>query len=63
VETLVHYPKAVHEHPAYRDIRRSGSLAVSEHLAESVVSLPLYAELEDDEAATVADALGRAITW
>jgi dTDP-4-amino-4,6-dideoxygalactose transaminase len=63
VETLVHYPKAVHEHPAYRDIRRSGSLAVSEQLAESVVSLPLYAELEGDEAANVADALGRAITW
>ena len=63
VETLVHYPRAVHEHPAYRDIRRSGSLAVSEQLAESVVSLPLYAELEGDEAANVADALGRAITW
>jgi len=63
VETLVHYPRAVHEHPAYRDIQRSGSLAVSEQLAESVVSLPLYAELEGDEAANVADALGRAITW
>ena len=63
VETLVHYPKAVHEHPAYREVRRSGSLAVSEQLAASVVSLPLYAELEDDEVAAVVDAVGRAMTW
>lgn len=62
VQTLVHYPKAVHEHPAYRDIGRSGSLAVSEGLAASVVSLPLYPELEDDEVEVVADAVGRAIT-
>jgi dTDP-4-amino-4,6-dideoxygalactose transaminase len=57
VETLVHYPHAVHEHVAYRDIRRAGSLGVSERLAASVVSLPLYPELEDDEVAVVADAV------
>jgi dTDP-4-amino-4,6-dideoxygalactose transaminase len=62
VETLVHYPRAVHENPAYRGISRFGSLAVSERLASSVVSLPLYAELEDDEVAAVADAVGRAMT-
>ena len=57
VETLVHYPKAVQEHPAYREIGRKGSLAVSEQLAASVVSLPLYPELTDDEVASVADAV------
>ena len=61
VETLVHYPRAVHEHPAYREIGRSGSLAVSERLAASVVSLPLYPELTDDEVTAVVDALTRAI--
>jgi dTDP-4-amino-4,6-dideoxygalactose transaminase len=54
VETLVHYPRAVHEHPAYRDIARSGSLAVSERLAGSVVSLPLFPELTDEEIEMVA---------
>jgi dTDP-4-amino-4,6-dideoxygalactose transaminase len=57
VETLVHYPKAVHEHPAYRDIRREGSLAVSERLAASVVSLPLYPQLSDDEVTLVVGAV------
>ena len=59
VDTLVHYPRAVHEHPAYRDIRRSGSLAVSEQLAASVVSLPLFAELTEGEIATVVRAIVR----
>ena len=53
VETLVHYPRAVHEHPAYRDIGRSGSLGASEQLAASVVSLPLFPELSDEEVETV----------
>lgn len=57
VETLVHYPKAVHEHLAYRDIARSGSLAVSEGLSASVVSLPLYPELQDDEVTAVTGAV------
>ena len=56
VETLVHYPRAVHEHPAYRDIARSGSLAASERLAGSVVSLPLFPELTDAEVESVASA-------
>jgi dTDP-4-amino-4,6-dideoxygalactose transaminase len=56
VETLVHYPRAIHEHPAYRDVVRSGELSVSERLAASVVSLPLYAELTDEEVDLVADA-------
>lgn len=59
VETLVHYPKAVHEHPAYRDIMRSDPLAVSEQLAASVVSLPLYPELTEEEVEHVVDAVVR----
>jgi dTDP-4-amino-4,6-dideoxygalactose transaminase len=59
VETLVHYPRAVHEHPAYGDIRRSGSLAVSEQLAAGVVSLPLFPELTEDEVERVVGAVVR----
>jgi dTDP-4-amino-4,6-dideoxygalactose transaminase len=49
VETLVHYPRAIHQHPAYAALARAGSLPVSERLAAEVVSLPLYPELEDAE--------------
>jgi dTDP-4-amino-4,6-dideoxygalactose transaminase len=59
IDTLVHYPKAVHENPAYREIRRSGSLAVSEELASSVVSLPLFPELTDEEVRAVVESVAR----
>jgi dTDP-4-amino-4,6-dideoxygalactose transaminase len=58
VQTLVHYPRAVHQHEPYADIARVGDLGVSEWLAASVVSLPLYPELSDDEVAVVVGALG-----
>jgi len=57
VETLVHYPKAIHEHPAYSNVARAGDLAASARLAASVVSLPLFPELTDDEVEHVAAAL------
>ena len=55
VETLVHYPSAVHAHPAYAELGRGHDLRVSERLAEEVVSLPLYPQLTDAEADAVVD--------
>ena len=52
IETLVHYPRAVHSHQAYRNLSRPG-LDVSERLAREVLSLPLYPDLRDDEAEAV----------
>jgi dTDP-3-amino-3,4,6-trideoxy-alpha-D-glucose transaminase len=50
VETRVHYPYAIHQHPAFASvIRQAGSLRCSEQLARTVVSLPLYPELSDRE--------------
>ena len=60
VGTLVHYPRAVHEHGAYRELARPGHLARSERLAREVLSLPLYPELRDDEALAVVDAVREA---
>ena len=60
VETLVHYPRAVHEHPAYRELARPGRLGRSERLAREVLSLPLYPELSDDEATAVIAAVKEA---
>jgi dTDP-4-amino-4,6-dideoxygalactose transaminase len=55
VGTLVHYPRAVHQHPAYADVARSPTgLETAERLAAEVVSLPLFPELTDAEADEVA---------
>jgi dTDP-4-amino-4,6-dideoxygalactose transaminase len=57
VQTLVHYPKAIHQHPAYERLAARGSLPVSERLAAEVLSLPLYPELADAEADEVMSAV------
>ncbi len=57
VETLVHYPLAVHHHPAWRELGRPGALDESERAAAEVVSLPLYPQLTDEEADAVISAL------
>jgi dTDP-3-amino-3,4,6-trideoxy-alpha-D-glucose transaminase len=58
IGTLVHYPRAVHEHPAYRALGHS-ALRRSERLAAEALSLPLYPELTDDEAERVAGVLAK----
>ena len=57
VDTLVHYPHAVHKLHAYNELA-SGPvpLTTSERLAAEVVSLPLYPELSDAEVEYVASA-------
>jgi dTDP-4-amino-4,6-dideoxygalactose transaminase len=49
VGTVVHYPIPVHLQPAYASLARPGSLPVAEELAATIVSLPLYPELTDEE--------------
>ncbi len=56
IETLVHYPRPIHGHPAYERLGHAG-LRESERHAAECVSLPLYPELRDDEADAVAAAL------
>jgi dTDP-4-amino-4,6-dideoxygalactose transaminase len=57
VETLVHYPRPVHRHPAYVHLARPGRLETSERLCDEVLSLPLYPQLSDAEAGRVAEAV------
>ena len=57
IETAVHYPRAIHQQPAYRELGQGRDLRTSERLANEVVSLPIYPELTDDEVATVSAAL------
>jgi dTDP-3-amino-3,4,6-trideoxy-alpha-D-glucose transaminase len=60
VQTLVHYPRALHQHPAYAALAHSG-LARSEELAREVLSLPLYPQLEDAELDRVCAAIGEVL--
>jgi len=58
VQTLVHYPRPVHGHAPYARLADGrASLAVSEALAERIVSLPIYPELTDAEVDHVAAVL------
>jgi dTDP-4-amino-4,6-dideoxygalactose transaminase len=55
VQTLVHYPIPAHRQAAYQHLGyHAGALPVTERLAGEVLSLPLYPQLRDDEAQTVA---------
>ncbi len=53
----IHYEYGVHEQPAYRDRLRKGPMAVTERLARTVLSLPLYPELLDADQLRVSDAV------
>jgi dTDP-4-amino-4,6-dideoxygalactose transaminase len=61
IGTLVHYPMPVHQQPAYRGrLRIPGSLARSEEAAATVLSLPMYPELEPAQVRRVAEAVREA---
>jgi dTDP-4-amino-4,6-dideoxygalactose transaminase len=59
IETLIHYPVPVHRQDGYakRCLVGHGGLPVTERLAAEIVSLPLYPELRDEEAAAVVAAV------
>lgn len=60
VETFVHYPVPVHRQEAYVGLGYlPGSLPVSECLAASVLSLPMYPQLGDDEVDRVIEVVRR----
>jgi len=58
VGTGVHYPVPLHRQPACRYLGMAeGTLPVTEQIARSVLSLPMYPELTADQLETVADAV------
>ncbi len=61
VETGIHYPIPVHLQEAFSSLgHRRGDFPVSERLADSFLSLPIYPELTDDQLAEVVARLGAA---
>jgi len=59
IGTGVFYRLALHQHPAFKDYD-GRSLPVSERLAHEVLSLPLHADLTDEEVERVIDAVRQA---
>lgn len=62
IGTLIHYPIPVHRQEAYLDLGyESGSLPVTEHIVQEIVSLPLYISLSVNQVDAVAQALNRSL--
>ncbi len=54
----IHYPTPMHLQPAYRELRyQAGDFPVAERHATSLLSLPMFAELELDEVEAVAECI------
>lgn len=58
IACMVHYPVPLHAQPALQTVpHRKGDLGVTDHIAQRIVSLPMYPELSDAQIARVADTL------
>jgi dTDP-4-amino-4,6-dideoxygalactose transaminase len=62
IATGVHYPIPIHRQPALADtVAAQASLPVTEFLAPRILSLPIYAELDDGQIGEVVAALREAV--
>jgi len=59
IETGIHYPVPLHLTPAYQALGHpdKGSLPVAEHLANEILSLPMYPDLKTDDIEKVASSI------
>lgn len=57
IPTAVHYPIPLNLQPAYRDICRGGPTPVAEQAAQSVLSLPMSADLSESQQDAVVSAV------
>jgi dTDP-4-amino-4,6-dideoxygalactose transaminase len=58
ISTGIHYPIPIHLQPAYAEMRlQRGDFPVSELAAEQMLSLPMYAELTDEQIDYVVEAI------
>jgi dTDP-4-amino-4,6-dideoxygalactose transaminase len=62
IGTIIHYPTPIHLQPAcIKHGYRSAPLPVTEKLAKSILSLPMYPELTEQQCQLVVDAVKRTI--
>ena len=62
IETAVPYPRAVHQHPAYQAMTPPGELAATERAVAEVLSLPIYPQLAEAAARTIAQQINALVT-
>jgi UDP-2-acetamido-2-deoxy-ribo-hexuluronate aminotransferase len=60
VPTAVHYPKPLHRQPAYAPYGANAACPQSEAAATRVLSLPMSADLTDEQLTRVVEALAQA---
>lgn len=56
IPSMIYYHIPLHQQPAFKDIIRiGGDLSVSENLCQTVLSLPMHTELEEEQLVYIAD--------
>ncbi len=54
----MHYPIPIHLQPAYGELGyKQGDFPITEAYAETILSLPIFPELDDDKVAYVVEAI------
>ena len=61
IPTAIHYPIALHRQPAYRSYGLEARLPVSDDLADRVISLPMYPDLDAKLQDDIVDAVRRSV--
>ena len=61
IPTAVHYPIPIHRQPAYEHLHDGSPVAVSERLAEEVMSLPMHADLDAETQDRIVSELRRGV--
>jgi len=62
IAAVVHYPLPCHKQPVYRNTTFSGSLVVSEHLADTLLSLPMHPSITLNEVECVCNTIADYLT-
>jgi len=57
IETGIHYPIPIHQQAVYKALRRNGRYPTVDRLAGQILSLPMFAELTEDQVKHVVSAL------
>jgi len=58
VPTMIYYPIPLHFQPPYRQGgRETGAFPVSEKLSQTVISLPIHTEMEEDQLSYICDSI------
>jgi dTDP-4-amino-4,6-dideoxygalactose transaminase len=57
IGSSIHYPRPIHQQPAYKELAKDAQLPVSEAASQDVLSLPMFPELTEEEVERVCAAI------